>query len=173
MTWSLPRAGRFLAALGVTALLATACSGPIEATNGPYDVSIADGLRPRLSASDAVGITRDYLDQQRPELAAPELHIAAHVQRVWAVLASDARRLDGCIPKRASSAIVWVTEGVGDYLNLRDHPWSQASRQTTDPVAIACEGPGPSGLVVIDDATGQILGVYPTAGPEYPHPSAG
>ena len=38
-------------------------------------------------------------------------------------------------------------------------------------IVLACDGPGPAGTLVIDDATGQILGVYPTVG-IYPHITA-
>jgi len=123
-----------------------------------------------MTAADAVGVTRDYLARQQSQIAAPELHIPAEITGVWAITAAQARTLDGCIPAEASDQIVWVTKSVGDYLNLTDHPWSSAEPQATDPLALACGGPGPAGTLVIDDATGQILGVYPTqAG--YPHPT--
>ena len=48
-----------------------------------------------------------------------------------------------------------MTKGQGDYLNLRDYPWSINAGA---PRAGACQGPGPEGTLVIDDATGQILG---------------
>jgi hypothetical protein len=41
-------------------------------------VSISPGLHPRLSADDAVRITRDYLADQTPQIAAPELHVPPH-----------------------------------------------------------------------------------------------
>jgi hypothetical protein len=65
-----------------------------------------------------------------------------------------------------------VTKGVGDYLNLRDLPWSRGTEQTDDPLLIACEGPGPAGTLVIDDATGSVLGVYPLVGDQFPHPTS-
>jgi hypothetical protein len=148
-----------------------ACAPAARLANGPYDMSIAAGLHPLMTADQAVAATWAYLAEQQPELAAPELHADPHVQQVWAVPASDAHALDGCIPSQGSDAIVWVTKGTGDYLNLQDHPWSRQSGQTDDPAAIACQGPGPAGIIVIDDATGQILGVYPLIGPQYPHPS--
>jgi hypothetical protein len=121
---------------------------------------------------DAVAVSRSYLDAQTPEIAAPELHIEPHITRAWAVLASDARSVDGCIPDEASTQIVWITKGVGDYLNLRDLAWSRATTQANADTAAAmtCGGPGPAGTIVIDDATGAILGVYPEIR-EYPHAS--
>lgn len=154
----------------VIALILGGCSAS-GSSNGAYTTSVAQGLRTRLSAADAVAITRTYLDQQRGELAAPELHSDPHVEDVWAVTATAARRLDGCIPPQSSDRVVWITRGTGDYLNLHDYPWSLASRPTDDPAVIACEGPGPAGVIVIDDGSGEILGVYPLNGDQYPHPS--
>ncbi len=141
--------------------------------NGPYAVSIAPGLHPSRSADDAVRITRDYLDAQTPLIAAPQLHVAPTVTAVWAIRAAQAHLLDDCIPSQRSDQIVWVTRGQGDYLNLRDHPWSPIPPQAEqpDPTWLTCGGPGPAGTIVIDDATGQILGVYPSV-PVYPHPTA-
>lgn len=141
--------------------------------NGPYAVSVAPGLHLRLSPDDAVRITRDYLQAQTPEIAAAELHVPPKVTSVSAVIATQARSIDGCIPSEQSDEIVWVTKGEGDYLNLSDHQWSKLPSQAEemDPVVLACDGPGPAGTIVIDDATGQILGVYPTLG-VYPHPTA-
>jgi hypothetical protein len=142
--------------------------------NGPYAAFIAEGVRPRLSAADAVAISRSYLDAQTPEIAAPEQHVVPHITGTWAVSAGEASTIDGCIPDEASTAIVWITKGVGDYLNLRDLPWSRATTQANadTPLALVCGGPGPSGTIVIDDATGEILGVFP-AMPGHPHPTAG
>jgi hypothetical protein len=140
--------------------------------NGSYSTSIAEGLRPRLTAADTVAISRAYLDAQTPEIAAPELHVEPHITATSAVTASVARSLDGCIPDEPSTQIVWITRGVGDYLNLRDLPWSTTTRQENADTAAAltCGGPGPAGTIVIDDATGAILGVYPEMG-SYPHPT--
>jgi hypothetical protein len=153
-----------------TALALAACAPP---ANGPYAATIAPGLNPRLTAGDAVRITRGYLDEQTPELAAPGLHISPTVAFVWAVRAVDAPALDGCIPAEQGDRIVWVTKGQGDYLNLRDHPWSRqtSGQDAADPVLASCEGPGPAGTLVIDDASGEILGVYPEVA-VLPHPSA-
>lgn len=155
----------------VAGLVAAACS--TSGANGPYAVSVAPGLHPRLTADDAVRITRDYLDAQTPQIAAPELHVPARITSVTATIASEARSIDGCIPSEQSDQIVWVTKGQGDYLNLSDHPWSTLAVQAEqmDPLVLACGGPGPAGTIVIDDATGRILGVYPTVG-IYPHPTA-
>jgi hypothetical protein len=159
--------------LAMVALLAAGCAVTLP-VNGPYSTLIADGLRPRLSAADAVSISRAYLDAQTPEIAAPELHVVPHVTATWAVRAVDGPSIDGCIPAESSTRIVWITKGVGDYLSLHDLPWSKATTQANadTAIAMACGGPGPAGTIVIDDATGAILGVYPTwAG--YPHPTVG
>jgi len=140
--------------------------------NGPYATSIAAGVWPRLAAADAVAISRSYLDAQTPEIAAPEQHLAPHITETWAVSAAEASTIDGCIPEEASSDVVWITQGVGDYLNLRDLPWSRSTTQANadTPQAVTCGGPGPAGTIVIDDATGKILGVFPAI-PGYPHPT--
>jgi len=158
----------------VVAVVAVAVAGElrvIPSANGPYSTSIADGVRPRLSAAEAVAISRSYLDAQTPEIAAPAQHVVPHITDTWAVTAVDASTIDGCIPAEASTGIVWVTKGVGDYLNLRDLPWSRATTQANADtwMAMTCGGPGPAGTIVIDDPTGAILGVYPAL-PSYPHP---
>jgi hypothetical protein len=165
------RIGRMVALLVISSLVAVACGA--SAANGPYAVSVASGLHPRLTADDAVRITRDYLDAQTPQIAAPELHVPPRITSVSAVIASYARSIDGCIPSEQSDQIVWVTKGQGDYLNLSDHQWSTLPSQAEamDPLVLACGGPGPAGSIVVDDATGQIFGVYPTVG-IYPHPTA-
>lgn len=152
---------------GLTVVL-TGCS----AVNDARSVSVADGLTPKLSPADAVAITRKYLDEQTPELAVPGMHRPSIVDSIWAVAADRAAAVDGCIPPQTSTQIVWITKGVGDYLNLRDWPWSHSTRQAdADTVeALTCGGPGPAGTIVIDDATGSILGVYPEAAP-YLHPT--
>ncbi len=158
-----------VAAIAIVALLVTACSVAPE-QQGPYAVSVATGLQPRLSPADAVAITIAYLNDQHPDPPP----VTPHVSAVWAIRAADARSHDGCIPAQEGAAIVWITKGVGDYLNLSDHPWSRNSSEVaSDPLAMACVGPGPAGTIVIDDATGRILGVYPYMGPDYPHPTGG
>lgn len=145
-----------------------------EPANGPYTTVIAPGLQPRLAASDAIAITRQYLAEQTPQIAAPELHVVPHVTAAWAIAASAARSIDGCIPIESSTQIVWVTKGVGDYLNLRDLPWSRPPTQAdaNSPTALICGSPAPAGTIVIDDTTGTILGVFPEAG-LYSHPTGG
>jgi len=136
--------------------------------NGPYTATIAPGLTPRLSSDDAVRITIDYLDAQRSQVDSP--HIPPHVDGAVAVTAADARTQDGCIPTKTSTQIVWVTKGTGDYLNLSDHSWSSTLAQGGDTMSMQCSGPGPAGTLVIDDATGNILGVFPSE-PGYPRPT--
>jgi hypothetical protein len=136
--------------------------------------TVAPGLQLRLTVQDAINISRGFLDDQRPELAAAELHIPPRITRAWAVRASEASALDGCIPIVPGDEIVWVTKGQGDYLNLSDRPWSKSSfwadQLDPDSTRMICEAPGPQGTLVIDDATGVILGVYPES-PGYWHPS--
>jgi hypothetical protein len=156
-------------------LLCALSVGSCAPANGPYLASVAPELHPRLTAQDAINISRRYLDDQTPELAAPELHSPPRITSAWAVRAHEASALDGCIPVVSGDQIVWVTKGGGDYLNLSDHPWStrlnSADQLVPDPVRLICESPGPLGTLVIDDATGVILGVYPES-PGYWHPSA-
>jgi hypothetical protein len=167
---------RLVGTLGVLAFFAIGAIGAIRVWNmagSTYDAMtfpshIAAGLTPHLKSSDAYRITIDYLNAQTPELASPNLHQAPHMTAIWAVTANQAAALDGCIPMGKGNGIVWVTQGSGDYLNLANHAWSSAfSGNETHP----CSGPGPAGTLVIDDATGQILGVYPYGGPTLPHPS--
>ncbi len=134
-----------------------------------FPAHIASGVTPRLAASDAYRITLDYLDRAMAE-AQPGTTVAPAVEAIWAVTADQAAALDGCIPVGKGSGIVWVTKGTGTYLNLWNHAWSSTAPNLGDPQG-ACTGPGPAGTIVIDDTTGEILGVYPYAGPAYPHPS--
>jgi hypothetical protein len=158
---------RLAIALVVASFLGAGCSS-VPGQVGSYRVSVATGLQPRLSAPDAVAITIGYLNDQHPDPPP----IPPHVASVWAVRAADARTYDGCIPAESSDSIVWITKGSGDYLNQSDHAWSTWLRQAdgNDPKLSNCKNPGPQGTLVIDDATGAILGVYPES-PGYPHPS--
>lgn len=139
----------------VAALVVGAC--------GPWNdddtvVALID-VQPRLDAEDAVRISREYLDAQTPQIAAREMHVPPRITAAWAVRAKDAAGIDGCIPAAIESdAVVWVTKGHGDYLNLLDRPWSRSSSRET---RLECGTPSTQGTLVIDDATGVILGVYP------------
>ena len=159
---------------GLLTAIATAASLVVAGcaqANGPYPVRVAPELHPRLAPEDAVAISRAYLDAQTPQIVARELHIAPTITAVWAVRAADAAALDGCIPAHPGETIVWVTKGRGDYLNLTDHAWSRSSFHAgADEGAMSCEYPGPEGTLVVDDATGALLGVYPGS-PLAPHPS--
>ena len=153
----------------VAAALAAAGFWFARTSNGPYSTAIELDLQPRLSAADAVAISRSYLEAQ--SFAVPEMDVEPHITSVWAVTARAARAADGCIPDQTSNQIVWITRGVGDYLNV-GFPWSPPMRQPDADTlpALTCGGPGTAGTIVIDDATGVILGVYPDrAG--YPHPT--
>ena len=79
------------------------------------------------------------------------------MRSVSAVRAAAAPSLEPGVPAEAVAAdpgrAVWVASVTGDFLNLHDLPWSSAGV------------PYPSGTIVIDDATGTILGVY-SSGPK-------
>jgi hypothetical protein len=160
----------------IVALLCCAITASCALVNGPYTVSVAPDVHPRQAALDAVAATVRYLDDQTPQLAGPELHVAPRITKVWAVRAEDASGIDGCIPGGLDDRVVWITKGEGDYLNLADHRWSNqfsaASQIDGNPHRLDCEAPAPAGTVVIDDATGEILGVYPES-PGHDHPTAG
>ena len=147
--------------VAVASLPCVACEAiSIRMPNGPYAATIAPGLAPRLTSDDAVRITIDYLDAQRSQVDSP--HIPPHVDSAVALAAADARTQDGCIPMETSTQIVWVTKGTGDYLNLAPRPWSSTLASSSDRTSMDCTGPGPAGTLVIDDATGSILGVFPS-----------
>lgn len=118
-----------------------------------YTVSVAAGVTTATSADRAAAIARHYLDIQTPELAAPELHSDPMVLSVAAVRAAHSPKLEPAVPANAVAAdpgrVVWVASVTGDFLNLHDLPWSRAGT------------PDRGGNIVIDDATGSILGVYP------------
>jgi hypothetical protein len=120
-----------------------------------YTVRVADGITPATPAARVAALARHYLDLQTPELAAPGIHTDPLVKSVSAVRAADAASLEPAIPADAVAAdpgrVVWVASVTGDLLDLHDLPWSRAG------------APNTSGTVVIDDATGAILGVYPRA----------
>ncbi len=132
---------------------------------------IAPGLDPRMTADQAESLTYGYLNQMRALLADPAQHVAPYVAEAWAVTADQAAALDGCIPAGRGDRIVWVTKGRGDYLDLSDRAWSSAYQAGSGLQTEACTAPAQSGTVVIDDATGEILGVYPDSGSLNPHPS--
>jgi hypothetical protein len=134
-----------------------------------FPVQVAPGLTPRLSGADAYRITLDYLARSAAE-AEPGTVIPPELRTIRAVTANQAAGLDGCIPPGKGTQIVWVTTGVGTYLNLGDYLWSSTTPSPSDPRG-ACTYPGPAGTIVIDDATGAILGVYPDSGAAMPHPS--
>ena len=113
-----------------------------------------------MVAADAVRITRDYLGEQTPELNVPAVHVAADVRQVWAVKAAEAWKLDPCVPVQTSEGIVWVTVGVGDYLGRGNLPWMSSLLQAQDANRWCLRGSG-VGTIVIDDATGDILGAFP------------
>jgi hypothetical protein len=143
-------------------LAAAACGafGSPAPANGAFESAVAPGLSPRMLAADAVRITRDYLGEQTPELNVPAAHVPADVRQVWAVKAADAWKLDPCIPVQTSDRVVWVTVGVGDYLGRGDLPWMSVLLKAQDANRFCLSGAG-VGTIVIDDATGEILGAFP------------
>jgi hypothetical protein len=164
--------------LGIAVVVAIASCSAVGALSQSPTVSVAPGIAPRMSSTDAVRVTLDYLGAQRDQLLAPEMHRDPVITSVVAVTANDAPAIDGCIPAGKGAGVVWIMRGTGDYLNLADHPWSSWTSSSSEPemrdhaVPGNCPGPGPAGVIVIDDATGDILGVYPLSGPDFPHPTA-
>jgi hypothetical protein len=135
-----------------------------------FPAHIQTGITPRLRASDAYRITLDYLGRTSAA-AQPGTVVPPSIRVIWAVAADQAAGLDGCIPTGRGRGIVWVTMGAGSYLNLEAHPWSRPSQPGDTAARRACSDPAAGGTLVIDDATGEILGVYPDAGARAPHPS--
>ena len=152
--------GRLIGALGLMTILVVvglytlkSVAGQLAPALGGYSVTIAAGVNPVTPAGQVAAVAGHYLDEQTPDIAAPELHIPPRVLTEVATLAPDARRFEPAISAAQAAAqpgrIVWIVQVSGDFLNLRDLPWSRQG------------APDPSGNIVIDDATGTILGVYP------------
>lgn len=141
-----------IVAVGAAAILFR----PSRALSG-YTIDVAADVRPQMIPTSVVAVAVAYLDEQTPALAAPDLHVEPSIIRVVAAQAADVRTVEPAISDGSAMAqperIVWVVFAVGDFLNLHDLPWSSASR------------PDPKGTVVIDDASGTILGVFPAAEP--------
>jgi hypothetical protein len=131
--------------------------------NSGYTVSIGPGIEPQTSAARAAAVARRYLDEQTPEIAAPELHIDSWIIRLSAARAADVRQIEPGVPEQAAAAqpdrVVWVVSATGQFLNLHRLEWSEAGMAY------------PSGNIVIDDATAAILGVYPHDLPGVPMPT--
>lgn len=149
----LAASGAVIAALVVIGIVVAQQVTQLPPANPDYSVTIAPGVRPATPNGRIAAIARRYLDDQMPELAAPNIHQPPVVISATATLARDARQLQPRIPDAQPAAqpdrIVWIVRVSGDFLNLHDLPWSQSGT------------PDPSGTIVIDDATGTILGVYP------------
>lgn len=142
-----------IAVVGAAAAIALQSASSLPAANTGYAVTIGYGNVPVTPDAQAAAIARHYLDQQTPELAAPQLHSAPTVISETAVLARTAASLEPGLPSAALAArpdrVLWVVKVEGDFLDLHDLPWSTSA------------APGPEGAIVIDDASGTILGVYP------------
>lgn len=163
--------GRLIAIVGAVVViggLLVVASGIAHAglDEGGYPVTIAPGITPALTSERVAEISRGYLDAQTPQLAAPELHQPPLVLAEWATRARDASLQEPRIPPDAVAQqpdrVVWVVLVSGDFLNLGDFPWSRSG------------APDPGGSIVIDDASGTILGVYPhdPPGVDSPEPTA-
>ena len=149
------------AILAVVGLGVVGCGfGSRSPANGPYAVSIAPGLHPRLTPADAVSLSSDYLAEQTPELNVASAHTPTSIKQVWAVKADGAWTIDPCAPRQTSEAIVWVTVGVGDYLSRGSLPWMSSLLQAQE-ANRWCLGGASVGTIVIDDASGDILGAFP------------
>lgn len=155
-----------LAAAAIIVIVAAAVAGavfrPGRVVSG-YKIEIPVGMSPQMPPTSVAAVAVGYLDGQTPQLAAPNLHAEPHILRVVAARAVDVRALEPAVPEaRAEAAverIVWVVLGKGDFLNLRDYAWSVRG------------DPNTTGTIVIDDATGSILGVYPHDLPGVPEPT--
>jgi hypothetical protein len=147
--------GAVIAALVVIGIVVAQQVTRLPPANPDYSVALAPGVRPAAPNGRIAAIARRYLDDQTPELAAPNIHQPPMVISATATLARDARQVEPGIPDAQAAAqpdrIVWIVRASGDFLNLHDLPWSSSG------------APYPSGNLVIDDATGTILGVYPHA----------
>ena len=119
-------------------------------------MAIADGVHPVTQNGQVAAIARHYLDEQTPELAAPNIHEDPRVIAMTATFARSARDLEAGVPSAqvaaAPARTVWVVQVSGDFLNLHDLPWSTSAAP-----------PSTQGRLVIDDASGTILGAYPHA----------
>ena len=128
----------------------------LPAANLDYTVAIGDGVHPVTSNEQVAAIARHYLDSQTPESSPQGIHVPPQILTMTATFARSARDLEAGVPEAQVAAapdrVVWVVKAFGDFLNLHDLPWS--SREAP---------PYPGGRLVIDDATGTILGVYPHA----------
>lgn len=151
----LAASGAVIAALVMVGIVVAQQVTQLPPANPDYSVTIAPGVRPVTPNGRIAAIARRYLDDQTPELAAPNIHQPPVVISATATFARDARQLEPGIPDAQAAAepdrIVWIVRASGDSLNLHDLPWSNSGV------------PYPSGNIVIDDATGTILGVYPHA----------
>ena len=118
---------------------------------GGYSVTIAPGISPTLTGPQVAAIARGYLDAQAPQAEGPP--IPPVVLAEWATPARDAAKREPAVSSDAVAGqpdrVVWVVSVTGDVLNLTDLSWSRQS------------GADAAGNIVIDDASGMILGVYP------------
>lgn len=166
---------RLVGTLGVLVFFALGAVGAIRVWNiagAAYDAAtfpahIEPGVSPRLKSSDAYRITLDYLNRSAGDAAASPLNVAPSLQSIWAVTADQAAALDGCIPTGKGGGVVWVTKAQGAFTNTATRPWS--SPDSGAPAS--CRTSGSAGTLVIDDATGEILGEFPFAASAGPRPS--
>jgi hypothetical protein len=148
-------AGAVIVALAVLSIAVVQRVTELPAANLDYTVAIAHGVHPATSNGHIAAVARHYLDEQTPDLAAPNMHMGPTVVAMTAMFARTAQDLEAGVPDAQVAAaperIVWVVQVSGDFLNLRDLPWSREG------------APDSQGRLVIDDATATILGAYPHA----------
>jgi hypothetical protein len=142
-------------AVAVIAALLVIRGSELPPANGGYTGTVGDVITPTTTAARTAAVARHYLDEQMPELAAPNMHMDPIIHAVSAVRAADATALEPRIAPQAVAdqpeRVVWVVAVTGDFFNNHDLAWSRSGL------------PESTGTIVIDDATGTILGVYPHA----------
>lgn len=148
-SWAIS-SGALLVALVLVGVVVAQQVGRLPPANTDYSVTIAEGVRPVTPNGQIAAIARSYLDAQDAESHSPSIVISAA-----AAFARDARLVEPAIPVAPVAAqpdrIVWIVRASGDFLIQHDLPWTTSRT------------PYPGGNIVVDDATGAILGVYPHA----------
>ncbi len=146
-----------VASIGVAAVVATVALRIAVAPNDPYRFLPPVGMTPIRTSEDIAGMARGYLDAQAGKEAAPVLHQPPDVVEIMAMPAS---RLPTSLPQvpaaevaDVAERVVWVAKVRGDVFASTDRPWSPA------------DDPAPCGHLVFDDATLELLAVFPEACP--------
>lgn len=146
-----------VASLGIAAVVAIVALRIAVAPNDPYRSSASVGITPIRTSEDIAGMSRGYLDAQAGKEAAPELHEAPDVVEIVAMPAS---RVPTNLPQVPAAEVtdnpgrvVWVAKVRGDVFASSARAWSPA------------DYPAPCGHLVFDDATLELLAVFPEACP--------